>query len=80
MNEQKQQTHEYLHHLVNRAQGQELMARAGTGEDRTEEIIQELGELSGIISKAYGHALAALSIRIKEGMNAGSEERSAATG
>lgn len=67
MNEQKQSTHEYLHHLKDRAQGQQIMAEAGTGGDRTEEIIEELGELSGIISKAYSHALAAIAARLQRG-------------
>jgi|GEM_PF-6815164 len=63
---EKQVAREYLHNLKCRAQGQELMAKAGHGEDRTEEILEELGELSGIISKAYGHALAALAVRMQQ--------------
>ena len=62
MNE-RQATQEYLRHLINRAQGQELMAKNGSPGGREEELVQELNQLSGLLHKAYCHVLAALAER-----------------
>ena len=63
MNDERQATQEYLRHLINRAQGQEIMAANGSPGGREEELVRELNQLSGLIHRAYCHVLAALEKR-----------------